>query len=284
MLFRTIAATAMAATLLVGAADANAAILKQGVRGKLAAADAESGAQGRFRILIRDRGERHWESLLVAARGLDTTADEEGARPEYHAYLIDSEAAETDMGALRLRRGGRAVLRFNTRRDALPDGVESLADFGGGTIEVRLGDEVVLSGDVPEFLGVGDGNEEGSGAAAKGHASSRLTPLDEEGRGRGFVTASIRNLPRGVDERIVVEIIRTGDRGDTFSVTLNPEVGPETLLGEIRLRGRLGVGRLVLSTVRGDALPDSVLELGGTPVEVRDAEGTVVLSGTFPGF
>ena len=44
----------------------------------------------------------------------------------------------------------------------------------------------------------------------------------------------------------------------------------------------MGLAYLLLDTGRDDELPDSLADLAGQTVEVRDEDGDVVLKGTFP--
>lgn len=273
------------AALCASATDGVAGgVVHQGVRGRLAASDSESDAAGSFRLRIRSRRSGAvTENVEVDARGLDATKAEDGSLPEYRVWLVTSDAsAEGDFGAMRLSGRGRARLRWNSRRDAYPEGVTGLDGFGGGKVEVRLGDTVVLSGDAPSFLDSDDDNGQGSGAATVSRASSRLRAADGV-RAQGYVEARYANRPRVVRQTIRVAAVLLDRAAGPYTVVLIDDAAAETELGSLEPHGRLGQARLVLDTEDGDAVPgDDVRALGGQTVEVRDSGGSVVLSGTFP--
>lgn len=270
---------------LVGGAVAVAAVTQAAVRGELA--DTGDGEiEGRFRIHITERGDRSRQRLVVKARGLDATTDEEDALPVYDVWLVNEAGdVEADFGDLRLRASGRARLRWSTARADLPEGVDSLRDFGGGTCQIRDDEgNVVADGAIPGFLGVGDENADDSGAVARVAGKSRLTALDEDSRARGMVAAVYSNLPSDVHQHLAVRVVGLpADAGPYSVVLLTSELGPELLIGEIETRGRFGHGGLHLSTRRDDEIPGgSVLDLSGRDLEVRDAVGDAVLTGTMP--
>lgn len=283
---RAAAAVLCAAAAFSSAPHADAGgFTQQGVRGKLTASDTSDDAEGRFRIRLRDRRNGvASERVEVDAVRLDATREDDGDLPTYRVWVVAAgETTSADLGAMRLSPRGRAVLRFDTRRTSLPEGVTTLEDFGGGTLQVRLGDTVVLSGAIPEFLGPDDGNGEGSGAAAVLRASSRLRPADAADPWRGFVDARWSSTPRGTRESLRVRAVLLERSGAPYTVVCIDTESAETELGTFTPRGRFGEGRLVIDTRDGAAIPGGdVKALGGQAVEVRAADGTVVLEGTFP--
>lgn len=269
--------------LLAGGA-ALAAVSQQAVRGRLRPTDESSEAAGRFRIDLKDRGTtRQWEKLHVWGMGLDATADDDGNRPVYDVWLVDADANAADFGDVRMRRNGTFQLKAKYPRVDLPDGVDSLDDFGGGTIEVRDADgNAVLDGDIPEFLDVTDTNEPGTHAAARARDRSRLRATDDESPAFGGILAKYVNRPHALREMFFVKLMR-----------LDPDAGPyvvvaidgsdEIELGEIETSGNRGVGKLRVDTKDDDEIPGGgLLDLSQLDVEVRDAEGNVALEGSFP--
>ena len=239
---------------LAGGTVALAAVTQAAVRGELADTG-EGEIEGRFKIKITERGDRSRQRLIVKARGpRHHRGRGGGALPVYDVWLVDEAGeVEADFGDMRLRDNGHARLRWSTRRADLPEGVESLRDFGGGTCEIRDADgNVVADGDIPGFLGVGDENTEDSGAVARAAGKSRLEAVAEDSRARGMVGAVYSNLPQDVHQHIVVRVVGLpSDAGPYTVVLLTSELGPELLLGEIETRGRFGWGGLHISTRRG---------------------------------
>ena len=254
------------------------------VRGKLRASADESDAAGRFNMDVREKGDRAKERLGFTATGLDAAKDDNGVRPTYDLVLITSDDAEADLGAVKLRRNGAAKFKYRSKQDGLGDDFDGLADFGGGTIELRDGDDVVLEGDIPEFLSAGDDPEPGDGATYEARNSRKLKPTTDDSDAKGFITAQSKAMPRSDFDRVVVEVIRAGRRGDELTVVaIDRNTGDETELGTLKLRGRFQAGALKLDTRKGDEIPGGGIgDLDGQSIEVRDGDDAVVLSGRFP--
>ena len=278
-----LAAAALVALPFAPPAEAGT-VSVQAVRGRLLPADESSDAVGAFRILVLARGDATRQSIGAAMRGLDATRDGDGNLPEYRCWLVNADASvEADFGACRLSERGRARFRFASPRQDFPEGVTDLVDFAGGSIEIRLAETVVLAGRIPEFLGLGDDNEPGSGAAAIAFGAKRLQATDAGGDAKGFVMAAYVNRPRLTFESLFVEGIGLGSAGDVFTVVVIDADGNETELGAMTIRTRYEIGVLHLSTRLGDTIPgDGVLAFGGRRIEIRDADGVAWLEGRFP--
>lgn len=273
---------AAVATLAATGVMALAAVTSSVVKGKLTTDDEASEAKGAFRLEIRERGENEREYMDVTASGLDADKDDEGNRPVYDIWLIDSDGTtEADFGDARIRRDGAARFAFRSRKSDYPDGVTTLADFGGGTIELRNADgDVVLSGDIQEFSGLDDDNDRGQ--VSKGKDKNRLRPDDENSDAQGVIWAKFVARAGGDHEWVKVKVLDLDSEAGPYTVVVI-DGETEYELGEIDTRGRRDRGRLRLSTKNDDDLPgDSILDLGGADVEVRDADGDVALSGSFP--
>ncbi len=280
-----LASAVVAAALALGGVPAEArTTLSQTVHGRLLPPDTSSQAYGTFRMLVQTRGSADREYFYADAWGLDITRDGNGNLPSYHAFLVNADASfEADFGEIYLAPRGRGRVRFHSARDSFPSGVTSLKDFAGGKAEIRLDTTVVLAGDIPDFIGIDDENGRGSHAAAKAFGTERLHATDAGGRAKGIIEALYVNRPLVQVEGLHVECLHLGKAGDTFTVVAIDSSNVETTLGTMTAFTRFGVAILRLSSKRGDTIPGGgVLALGGQAVEVRDAGGTALLTGTFP--
>jgi len=279
------AAAFAGASLLLASGTAEAGTLtKQAVGGRLDPVDDTSDDTGRFKMLVKTRGAAVRETLYLDARHLDTTRDDEGNLPSYHAWVVNADgSASADFGEAFLNARGRAKLRAKSWKGGFPEELASLKDFAGGVVELRLGDTVLLRGDIPEFLGIGDENEPGSHSRVKAIGIKRLRSTPEGDGARGWIGALKVNRPTLQVEALWVECLRLGERGDVFTVVAIAEDGTETTLGTMTSRTRFEYAAMRLSTRRGDTIPGGgVLALGGQSVEVRDADGVAHLVGRFP--
>lgn len=280
---RWVAGVLAVATTVALAAWVEAGSVRQIVRGKLTAVAEDSRAKGIFRLKATetDRG-RTQERVEVAANKLDATTDESGNLPDYHVVLTSSDGATTaDFGSMTLTRNGRAGFIFDDRRDLLPDGVDTIVDFGGGTIEVRLGDDAVLTGSVPGFAK--PGGSPGAGARGVRRDANRLKPTDDASRAHGWIEARYADTSKGVKERIRARFQGLSRDGAPYSVVVIASDATETELFEVKPRGRFGEAAAEIDTADGDEIPGgSVTDLSDLDVEVRADDGTVVLSGKFP--
>ncbi|NUN53792.1 MAG: hypothetical protein HUU06_13550 [Planctomycetaceae bacterium] len=181
-----LAAAALAALLSLPLPPAAAASGgTQVVRGRLLPTDDGSDATGKFAVAVTTRGERVKEALAVDAWGLDATKGDGGNLPSYRVFLVSADGeTEADFGEAFLSARGRAKLRFSSARQDYPENADPLADFAGGRVEVRLEGDVVLEGDIPDFLGIDDEN----GAPA---------PPPAPGPRRASATPATRRTPRG---------------------------------------------------------------------------------------
>jgi hypothetical protein len=158
-----IALVTAASALLVCGTVAHAADLD--LRGEATlVATAEGGAAGgeaRLRDVVRPGGERG--RVRIAVNSLDVTRDKNGNPPLYYAVLIAPGGPTAFLGELRVTRRGNGRLRVRRVDKRLPDAFPSLRDFEGGTMEVRRGEDVIVSAVVPRLAssraGVGASGE-----------------------------------------------------------------------------------------------------------------------------
>jgi hypothetical protein len=278
------AAFAGASLFLMGGTAEAKTLTKQSVGGRLDPVDDTTDDTGHFRMLVKTRGEAVRETLWVDAWHLDTTRDDAGNLPSYHAWVVNADAtASADFGEVFLGERGRARLRAKSWKGGFPDGFGSLKDYAGGVVELRLGDTAILRGDIPEFLGIGDANEPGSHSRVKAIGIKRLHATPEGDGAKGWIGALKVNRPSLQVEALWVECLHLGERGDVFTVVAIAGDGTETTLGTMTSRTRFEFAYMKLSTRRGDTIPGGgVLALGGQTVEVRDADGVAHLVGRFP--
>lgn len=270
----------LALALLLVVAIPGVAVAKgvtvQKVRGDLAAAD-ESEAAGKFVLTAVTSGDRGFERLDVVAKGLDPDA-------EYEVLLGESLDDAVSFGEMKVRgKRGYGRLRFHSRRDDYPEGVDALADLSGGAIFVRSGDETVLEGEIPDFVSPGTGDEAGEGSFAAGFGAAKLTPTEDgDSHAGAFLEALALVGPGGAREFVGIQAWML-DPDQDYGVFLVGEDGADDdELGTLDPRGRFGVAFLKLDTGRDDELPAHLAALGGRTVEVRDEAGGAVLTGTFP--
>lgn len=279
-------AAVVTAALLAAAGSAVAGATRHVVRGKLEAVAEDGRERGRFLMGTLDRSNGgHAEHIEVFVRRLDMTVANApvrpALRPEYRVFLIKEDGTgEADFGAMRVNRHGSGRLLFDTRRVALPAGVTTITDFGGGTMEVRRGDLAVLSGEVPYFIGIND--DGGAGQATFSHDRSLLRSIDAEFAGRGEMVARRQNVPNGAKEEFRVTCRRMLN-ATTYTLVAISDESTETEIGSFTTSDPLGIGGLRLATANGDTIPGGgVLALAGQSVEVRDAGGVAILRGRFP--
>ncbi|MCU0726794.1 MAG: hypothetical protein MUE73_13570 [Planctomycetes bacterium] len=245
----------------------------QRVRGELASTEDGSSATGRFALTVVTSGDRGAGKLLVFAGGLD-------AGNVCEVVLGEDVDTGTPFGELEFRGSrGFATFRFSSLRDSWPEGVTSLADFSGQKLFVVSDGSPVLEGAIPDFVDP-DGGDAEEGTFAVGAGLGALTPPADSGIDAvGAVSALAVNLFERARERLAFRVIGL-DRGAEYAVWLTGD--EETELGSFTARGFLGLGSLVLDTGRGDTLPGHLGGLAGAGLEVRDADGSVVLAGSIP--
>ena len=279
--FASVVSAALVVGLVAASGSAVAGFIKSRVRGKIS--DTGDGAvKGKFKMQVKTRGESDKDRLWVKVKKLDVGEGEE--LPTYDVWLLDGDDLEADFGDLDLTERGKGVLRWNSRSDDYPRGVDSLIDFAGGTIEIRDADgNAVADGSIPDFIGLEDDNEEGSKARTVGKDKAKLRPTDDGGNASGRMLTRYANNPGGVQQNMKLTVRGLdASAGPYTAVTIDDE-DAETELGEFETFSRRGVGGLRLNTRDEDEIPgDNVLDLAGQDVEVRDSEGTVVLTGSFP--
>lgn len=274
-------AAAVAALLAPTTTAANA---MAGQKARLAPPEgAESDARGFFRILGINSAVAQKETLKVKSIRLDATADAEGNLPEYRFHLRNTAGDKSaDFGAMDLTPGGNARLLFRSWVDDFPEGVTTLAEFSGGTAEVRLGDVVVLTGTVAEFVRVGRPDDAGPPAGDGGGSAAVRVEL---AAGAGDADAAGVLLVFQADGTHSSEeglrLVASGLAEGTYTVVARDSAGTDTALGTF---DTTAAGRGFLEvTGTADTMPGGGLaNLAGQALLVLDASGQVVLEGTLP--
>ena len=266
---------------LVSPSAARADTLDQTVRGRALAVDAGSKARGEFRIESRRTDKETRETIGFTASKLDATLDGLGHLPAYHAVLVDATGATSaDFGLVKIDKGGHAWFRFDSRFDAYPVGVSTLADFGGGKFELQKSGAAVLRGTIPAFAALGAPRTADSWTFYRG--TSKLVATVNGGAGRGALVAEATAEPHRTSESVRIDVRLLGTAGNPFTVVAIDSKSVETTLGTITTKGGLGSGKLFLSAKNGTIAGGGVLALSDERIEIRNAVGTPVLTGTFP--
>jgi hypothetical protein len=152
---------------------------------------------------------------------------------------------------------------------------------------VQLAGADVATGTIPAFVNPEDPSAGPSGgpvnSIAFGYGSVVLGDTSQTGTGPVVkVSAFAGDTYFGTEQDI--SVIGFGfTRGATYTVVLT---GATTdTIGTFTVNNYFGWGGLVVSTRHGGVIPGgSVSALGGRGLEIRDATGTAVLTGTFPTF
>jgi hypothetical protein len=284
MKLRRLAVGVLAAIAVMGAATAvRATTFHYHAHGRMSTAE-PSRTKGVFRLSSQRDTEkdRVKEALFAEAKKLDTTKDDQGNPPDYHLWLVKQDGAESDFGYMFLNRGGNGRFRFDSKRDLFPEGVTTLTAFGGGKIQVRTGDTVVLEGTVPAFAGPGD--EPSPGADTRIFGKSRLTPTAEDSRARGEIQALFHSNSRRAHEAVTVRCQGlSGDLSPYSVVAIAADTTVTELFTGLLTRNRRGDIRATLDTLHGHTIPGGgILGLSEQTIEVRDKDGNAVLTGAFP--
>jgi len=223
-------------------------------RGDGAAED--STAKGTIKIKSDKKGGLHLFSVKI--QNVDPG--------DYDVFLVDAEDNETDLGDITVADGeDSGKFKLNAKRgDTMPD------DPVGMTVEVRSGEDVLLTGVVPDP----------DAPKVKGNAKSKLdTPEDPPiEKADGMVQLKV-----GPGNQLLSVQIRKVDPG-TYDVFMADGEGDLEKVGEIVVPDGEGSGKWMVNDKRGDPLPvgaTSMVDLQGRAVEVRSGED-VVLEGAVP--
>lgn len=244
----------------------------------------EASGKGKFRISVRTHEDgRVVERMEFGARGLDATKDAGGALPEYHVVLVNADdSVSADFGETTIDDDGNARFRFDSRFDAFPDGIDSLADFLGGTARIQLGDTVVLEADIPEAAGIDDTPGDGQGAFAVRTDAFRADGSD---RKLGQLLVRYATTGHGVNEQIRIDMRRLDESAAPYNAYLVDGENADVDLGELDPDQRRVHWRRDVDSRKGDDVPgDDVRDLAGMTVEIRDKDANVVATATMPAF
>jgi hypothetical protein len=274
----------LSAMVLTAAVAGSAAVAQAGTTVKVVRADVapatDGGTEaGYFRLTDVEHNGAVFQTALVYVKGLDAA----GATSPAFEVLLDNGTSQADLGALRIfgRSQTRGYLRFDTRASTT---VTDLTPFSGGTLHVQLAGVDVATAAIPAFVAPEDPSSGTGGpvnAIAFGFGSVVLGDTSPTGTGPvAKVTAFAGNTWFGTSQDIGV--VGYGfTAGATYTVVLTGAT--EDVLGTFTVGGFWGWGGLVVSTRHGGVIPGgSVSALAGRGIEIRDATGAAVLTGTFP--
>jgi len=228
------------------------------------------------------------QSLEVEVAGADPSV-------ELTVFLDDGSGNFTAIGTLSPEDGGLELAIDTAAGGTLPFGVATVELLAGLAIEVRDGaSAVVLAGVVPA-LGAGDddgddddGDDDGDhdgdddehdGLPARGRAALVRADSSPYAEARGEVEVETRSG----EEEFEIEAERL-DAGVAVEFFLEDGAGAMASIGTATTDGD-GEAEIEFGTEEGGSLPlgaASVAELAGRRVEVRTADGTLVLFGEVP--
>ena len=259
-----------AATFAVAVTAEARTVTRKFVQGRMTPVAQGGVEHGAFRMKIISRGSgAHAERIEATAKRLNVSGATAQNPPSFHVFLIKSGGSgAADFGAMRVNRRGNAAFIFDTRRasNSLPSGVNTIVDFGGGTIEVRdAGGTAVCAGNIPQFNVI----------VGKGQA--RLQPVSQSFGGGGLISIDRIDTPAGVKEFLGIDCKRLAGRTAYTAVAIASDSSETTIGGFTTKRSGDGGLRLKDSNIPGGG----VMGLAGQTVEIRDANGAV-LTGTFP--
>jgi hypothetical protein len=256
------------------------------VSGDLVGVDRPRRSPGHFVLDATRRGTGvHVNRVVVVSPRLSSVPNAAGQKPDYRVWLVNQAGnRQVDLGTMELELRYGAWLRRDSRLAPLPGNIVTLEEFGDGRLEVRQGSVVRLRGHVLPFRGVDEPGILGRSALARG--TEELGATGEGGAARGLVRAAVVVWPERRVERFGVRVVGLDSARSPYALTAVHVSGTRTELGSFAShsgRGPFSAGRLSVSTRRRQALPGgSVLWLSGQSLEVRDAAGALVLTGTFP--
>ncbi len=244
------------------------------VRGAGAPSTVGSSASATFTIEAKHLLNRTDESIDVRCADL-------APRTTHRVLLTNAARTLTaDFGALTTDGRGRATFLFDSRSHAFPDGVASLTELGGGTLEIADGNAVVLRGAIPEFATVRGGAVPGSTVVF--HATKPFDATPEQLPRRGTLDVRVTNESAGRTEVLTITVTTYDRASGPFAVVAIDDQDAETLLGAIDVKGLTAAGTLVLDSRVAPIAGGGVVALSGRRIEVRTATGFVVLTGTLP--
>jgi len=276
-----LSALAVTAAVLIPAAIAQAGTTVKVVRGDIAATATDGTAKGYFRLADVESGGTTFQRVTVLIRGLDAG----GATDAAFEVVLDNGKTQADLGPLHLfksQTGGG--LRFDTRTGTLPEGVTDLTGFSGGTLHITLNGADVATAPIPAFVDPqGAAQDPSAPPTAFSFGYGYVVMGDTTSFGKAPVaklTSYAVNSPNGVSQGIAVGALGL-DKSATYTVVLTGTT--EDVLGTFTTSAWFGFGGMMISTRHGDTIPGgSVGALAGRGVEIRDATGKAVLSGTMP--
>jgi hypothetical protein len=174
-----------------------------------------------------------------------------------------------------------ATLSLDSRRAPIPGNIVRWSEFDGGTVEIRRGGTVFFRGSITIFRSASERVEDAGWARSR--STVELVATASGGDARALLTASVLTRPHSREQEIRVRAFDLDKNAGPYVVaTVEPD-GVRHELGTFDVRGKATAGGFRLTTRRGDRTPPGgVLGQAGRPVEVTDAGGTVVLTGTFP--
>jgi hypothetical protein len=216
--------------------------------------------------------------IVVKASGVLTGRNP----PTYSVRLINAAGNRfVTLGNMDPHPDVGATLVMDSRSTTIPGGIVRWSEFNGGLIQVRRGSTLMLEGDITPILEADNPQE------PVGDARFRETVelFATSGEARGLFLAELKTLPRRRIQEMRCRIEDVDPAAGPYTCSVIVGGATRNTLATFKVKGAASIGGFRLSTREGDPIPRNfVLQAQGGPIEVTDAAGNVVLTGTFPTF
>lgn len=242
-----------------------------------------SGSRGDYLLEVREPGtSAPSDRILVNCPSLPTSPNAAGVRPDYRVFLItDGATRQVDLGSMKLDLRLGAALSLDQTAAPFPGGIGTVEEFGGGRIEVRRANVVLLRGEIVPFPRLADAGLLQRDASAR--AGSELAPVTAGDAARAVVRTRLGVSPGVRRQAISVRLLGL-PAGPHTVVAVHPG-GTRTTIGTAQVPSPLGWGEVRADTRRAGGLPGGdLLWLAGQDLEVLGPGGDVVLTGVVPRF
>ncbi len=172
-----------------------------------------------------------------------------------------------------------ASFTLDSRSRTVPGSIVRWSEFDNGLIEVRRGGTLMLRGDIAPIRRA----DRPVGRVGNARWRETVELSAPMGAARGLLTVSAKTSPRRRTQEIRMRIEDVDPDAGPYTAAVVVGGATRTELATFKVRGQAATGGFRVTTRRGDPIPDRfVFDAAGGLVEVTDANGTVVLTTTFP--
>ena len=233
-------------------------------------------AAGRLEMCFRNH---HEQQFRVEIAGIDSTLGTYTlwitSNPGSGGFQNAGDFVSTGANSGRFER----IVERHGRQDVLPLRVNNLSQLQNRRLEVRNPNgATILLVTIPRLKG---NNGRGSGSNWIERELPLLRPIGEpipEAMGK------VKARWNGQDSELEIETEGFDVRQTNYSAWIEDGNASLQNTGDLRHKGRDG-GEISWETNRGDTLPvgaNTILDLAGRRIEIRNSNGTVVLEGSVP--